>query len=109
MQKIKKGDEVKVLIGKDRGKTGIIERFLPKKDRAVILGINVYKRHVKKQGGMEGGTIDLSKSVNISNLELICPSCKKPTRVGIKIMGDEKIRFCKKCNKEITTKQEAKK
>jgi len=101
MNKIKKGDNVQILLGKDRGKAGTVERVLLKNGRAVILGLNVFKRHVKKQGELEGGTIDLSKSINMSNLAIICPSCKKVSRVGFKIEGQEKFRFCKKCKKEI--------
>ncbi len=101
MNKIKKGDNVQILLGKDRGKAGTVERVLLKNGRAVILGLNVFKRHVKKQGDLEGRTIDLSKSINISNLAIICAACKKVSRVGFKIEGQEKFRFCKKCKKEI--------
>ena len=101
MQKIKKGDNVQIILGKDRGKNGSVERVLGSGKRAIILGLNTVKRHVKKQGQVEGGVIDLSKSINISNLSVICPSCKKPTRVGFKTEGKEKFRICKKCKKEI--------
>lgn len=99
--KIKKGDKVKVLLGKDRGKEGTVEFVLGKKDRVFVGGANLYKRHVKKMQNMEGGIIDIPKSLNISNVALICPSCKKATRVGFKIAGNEKLRICKKCKKEI--------
>lgn len=101
MQKLKKGDNVKIMLGKDQGKTGTIERVINKKDKVVVSGINIYKRHVKKQGTIEGGIIDITKQVNISNVILICPNCKKPTRVGIAISAKEKLRICKKCKKEI--------
>ena len=68
MNKIKKGDTVQVQLGKDHGKTGVVEKVLTKQGQAIILGINVYKRHIKKQDNTEGGTLDLSKPVNISNL-----------------------------------------
>lgn len=101
MQKIKKGDNVQIILGKDRGKSGSIERILKNGKKALILGLNIVKRHVKKQGQIEGGVIDLSKPINISNLMVICPSCKKTTRIGFKIEGKEKFRICKKCKKEL--------
>ncbi|QQG43642.1 MAG: 50S ribosomal protein L24 [Candidatus Daviesbacteria bacterium] len=101
MKKIVKGDQVQILLGKDRGKTGIIERVLTGKNKIAINGLNVYKRHVKKQGDIEGGILDLSKPMDISNVVLICPNCKKITRVGFKMEGSQKLRFCKKCKKVI--------
>ncbi len=99
--KIKKGDKVKVLLGKDSGKMGEVKLVLGKKKRVFVEGVNLYKRHVKKTEGMEGGIIDLPKSMNVSNVMLVCPNCNKPTRVGFKITGKEKIRICKKCGKEV--------
>lgn len=101
MNKIKKGDNVKVLAGKDAGRTGAVDRVIVKNEKIVIAGVNVSKRSVKKSGDQEGGIIDLVKPINLSNVALICPNCKKPTRVGFKIEGKEKIRICRKCNKEI--------
>lgn len=105
--KIKKGDKVKILLGKDRGKEGSVELVLGKDDRVFVGGANLYKRHVKRMQGMEGGIIDLPKSLNVSNVGLICPNCKKVTRIGYKIEKDakngavSKMRICKKCKKEI--------
>lgn len=104
MKKIKKGDNVQVLLGKDSGKTGSVEKVLAKAGKVIILGINTYKRHVKKQGNLEGGVIDIAKPIDISNVALVCPACKKQTRVGIKLEGKEKLRFCKKCGKSINEK-----
>lgn len=101
MSKIKKGDNVKVLIGKDAGRTGSVERVMGKTDQVIVGGINISKRSIKKTGNNQGGVIDLVKPVNISNVILICPNCKKPTRVGFKIEKDVKTRVCKKCGKEI--------
>lgn len=101
MKKLIKGDMVQILIGKDRGKSGQIERVLTAKNKVLINGINIYKRHVKKQGDIEGGILDLAKPVNISNVVLICPNCKKVTRVGFKMEGSDKMRICKKCKKVI--------
>lgn len=98
---MKKGDKVKILLGKDRGKEGTVERVFPKKGKVLILGVNVYKRHVKKQGQTEGGIIEIPKPIDISNVVLICPLCKKPTQVNFKKIKDGKLRVCKKCKKEI--------
>lgn len=90
---IKKGDKVKVLLGKDRGKVSTVERVLPKKGKVLIAGVNIYKRHVgKKATGQEGTILELPKPINISNVALVCQSCNKPIRG----------RNCKKCGKEIT-------
>lgn len=101
MQKIRKGDKVKVLLGKDNGREGSVEKVFPKEGKVVVAGINIYKRSVKKMGETQGGIIDLLKPVNISNVILVCPNCKKPTRVGFKVEKDGKTRICKKCGKEI--------
>ncbi len=99
--KIKKGDKVKVLLGKDRGKEGTVELVSVSNNRVFVGGANLYKRHVKKMGNTEGGIIDIPKSLNISNVGLICPNCKKLAKVGYRLEGKIKMRFCKKCNKEI--------
>lgn len=101
MNKIRKGDNVKVLAGKDSGRTGTVDRVLTKTDQVIVAGINIYKRSVRKMGDQQGGIIDLVKPVDISNVSLVCPNCKKVTRVGFKVEGKEKIRVCKKCGKEI--------
>lgn len=106
--KIKKGDKVKILLGKDRGKTGEVDHVLAKDNRVYVAGANLYKRHVKKMEGMEGGIINIPKPMDISNVGLICPNCKKVTRIGYKTVENKKIRFCRKCQKEII-KNETKK
>lgn len=99
--KIKKGDHVKILLGKDSGKTGKVEKVLNKDGRVFVGGLNLYKRHVRKMGNIDGGIIDLPKSLQISNVGLICPNCEKVTRIGIKIDKATKVRFCRKCGKDI--------
>ena len=101
MKKIKKGDKVKILLGKDSGREGSVDKVLGKTNQVVVSGVNIYKRSVKKMGETQGGIIDLVKPVDISNVVLICPNCGKPTRVGFKVEKDSKIRICKKCGKEI--------
>ncbi len=105
MQKIIKGDNVKVLIGKDSGKTGVVEKVSIKDFKVFVGGVNMYKRHVKSMQGIEGGIIDLPKPMNTSNVALVCPNCKKVTRVGFKIENDVKSRICRKCGKEIGGKK----
>lgn len=99
--KIKKGDKVRILLGKDRGKEGSVVYVLGKEKKVFVGGANLYKRHVRKMKDVEGGIIDIPKPMDISNIGLICPNCKKVTRVGYKIEGMTKIRICKKCKKEI--------
>lgn len=99
--KIKKGDNVQIMLGKDNGKTGSVEQVFSKSGKVLVQGINQYKRHVRSMQGIEGGVVTLSKPVDVSNVALVCPNCKKPTRVGFKIEGGDKNRVCKKCGKEI--------
>lgn len=103
--KIKKGDEVIVLLGKDKGKKGKVEQVLPKKNAVVVKDINVFKRHKKKQSEeSKGQIVDIVKPLGVSKVALVCPHCKKPTRVGYSIVKSEKKRICKKCKEELDTK-----
>lgn len=104
MNKIKKGDNVQVLLGKDRGKTGAVEKVLIKENKVLVAGLNIVKRHVKRQGQIEGGIIDIVKPMNTSNVALVCPKCKKITRVGFSSVDGEKKRICKKCKGVIDSK-----
>ncbi len=101
--KIKKNDQVKITLGKDRGRTGTVKRVLPKKNKIVVEGINIAKKHVKPQGeNQKGGIIKVEKPFFASKAMVICPSCKEPTRVGYEINDKgEKQRICRKCNKII--------
>ena len=97
--KIKKGDTAIVLVGRDRWKKGKIMKVMPKNGRVVIEGVNLRKKHVKpKKSGEKGSTVSVPSSLHISSIQLICPSCSKPTRVGFKGEGKNKVRTCKKCN-----------
>ena len=104
MIKFKVGDTVKVTLGKDRGREGKIEQLFPEKDMALIPGINIYKKHIKGAQGQKGGIYDIPRSLSFAKIALVCPKCKKPTRVGFRILGKEKSRVCKKCGREIDTK-----
>ncbi|MBC8171224.1 MAG: 50S ribosomal protein L24 [Anaerolineae bacterium] len=106
MQRIRKGDRVKVIAGKDLGTEGEVLIVLPKKDRIVVSGVNQLKRHRKaRQVGTQqipAQIIDFDAPFHISNVMLVCPSCQEATRVGFKVKEDSvKVRFCKKCNSEI--------
>lgn len=97
--KLKKGDKVKVLCGKDRGKEGVIEEIFLKTAKARVTGINLYKKHLKNRGqGKPGGIIDIVVPLPISSLGLICPKCGQAARVGWKVNTDQtKNRVCRKC------------
>lgn len=96
--KLKKGDTVAVTAGKDRGRRGIIEKVYEKRNTALIAGINIYKKHVKKNDkAPQGGVIDVPRPINVSKLAFICPKCKQPGRLGYAVENKKKQRVCKKC------------
>jgi large subunit ribosomal protein L24 len=100
--KLIKGDEVIVTIGKDKGKKAKIEKVFAKEGKVLLPGINEHKRHVK--GNMQGQASDiltLNHPVDGTKVALVCPKCKKQTRVGYKIEKGVKVRVCRKCGKEI--------
>jgi len=100
--KIKKGDTVLIISGKDKGRTGKVARALPKERAILIEGINLKKKHVKpKREGEKGQVVDVPAMLNTSNVKLICPKCGKAARVGYNVAGDVKKRICKKCKQEI--------
>jgi len=104
MFKLKVKDKVKILTGKDKNREGEIEKIFAKKGLMVIPGINMYKKHVKGYQGQKGGIYDIPRPMPFSKVALICPKCKKATRVGIRIVDNDKVRICRKCGKEIDTK-----
>lgn len=100
--KIKKGDTVQVLSGNDKGKTGEVLEVLPKDDKVIVKGVNVRKKHVKpRRQGEEGGIIAVECAISSSKLNVVCPKCNKPTRIGYNIKDDKKVRVCKKCGAEL--------
>jgi large subunit ribosomal protein L24 len=100
--KIKKGDNVMVMSGKDSGKKGKVESVDQKNMKVLLPELNVYKKHVKKSDAFpKGGILELSRPVNVANVMLICPKCSKTSRVGTKIVDQKKVRFCKKCEQVI--------
>jgi large subunit ribosomal protein L24 len=95
---IKKGDTVKILAGKDGGKTGKVINVDVKNGKISVEGLNMFKKHVRpKKQGEKGEVVQLSRPMNVSNAILVCSSCGKPTRPGYRVEGKKKIRFCKKC------------
>jgi large subunit ribosomal protein L24 len=101
--KIKKGDRVKVLAGKDRGKEGEVMFALPEEGKVIVEGVNVAKRHTKARGAtMQGGIIDKDMPIQVSNVAVMCDSCNKPTRVGHRFDADgTKVRVCRKCGADL--------
>lgn len=104
MLKFKVGDTVKITAGKDKGRQGKIEKIILKKGRVLIPGINLYKKHVKGRPGQKAGIYDIPRALPFAAIALLCPKCKKATRVGFRLVTNEKVRVCKKCGKEIDTK-----
>lgn len=109
MLKFKVGDNIKVIQGKDKGREGKIEYIDLKGQRVLIPGINVYKKHVKGGSGRKGGIYDLPRPLSFSKVALVCPRCKKLTRVGFRVLSKEKVRICRKCGREIDSKTKKKK
>ncbi len=97
---IRKNDNVLVITGKNRGAKGRVLKVDPTKNRLVVEGVNIIKRHTKPnpQKNIKGGVVEREASVHASNVQLVCPECGKQTRVGRKILGDgRKVRICRKC------------
>lgn len=106
MQRVKKGDTVEVIVGKDRGERGEVIKVLPKEDRVIVGGVNVVKRHMKarQQGGQNipAQIVEKDAPLELSNVMVVCPACDQRTRVGYRFREDGyKVRFCKKCNADI--------
>src|ERR1700716_1674514 len=97
---IRQNDHVLVITGQDRGKRAGVLRVLPDKNRLIVEGVNMIKRHTKPNPGknVKGGIIEREASLHASNVQLVCPECGAQTRVGHKILGDgRKVRICRKC------------
>lgn len=104
--KLKINDNVKILSGDDKGRTGRIIKLYPKQDKALVDDLNTYRKHLKKRPNQssDGGIVTLSRPLPLSKLQLVCPQCNKPTRVTFSGTGKDKLRLCQKCQKPITTK-----
>ncbi len=101
--RIKKGDKVRVITGKDEGREGVVERVYQKTMKVVLPGINIYKKHIKKtEQTPQGGIVEIPRALDVSKVMLICPKCGKVTRVGYKIENKKKLRICRKCKSKIS-------
>ena len=101
MQKIRKGDKVVVLAGKDKGRTGEVVRVMPKDDKAVVRGINMVVRHQRQSANQEGGIIRKEAPIHLSNIAIADPKDGKPTRVGFEIRDGGKVRVAKRSGEVI--------
>jgi large subunit ribosomal protein L24 len=101
--KIKKGDNVLIIAGKDRGKKGKVRKALPDKDKVIVDGFNMIKRHSKTKGKTrQAGIIELEAPIDISNVMIICNKCNKPARVGYRALEDgNRARYCHSCSEII--------
>ena len=101
--KLKKGDQVQVLQGRDRGKKGKVERIISAQKKVLVNGINKFKKHVKPQGEKQpGGIVEVTRPILASKVALVCPKCKQITRVGFELAKDKtKHRVCRKCGQMI--------
>ncbi|HBE90207.1 MAG: 50S ribosomal protein L24 [Candidatus Andersenbacteria bacterium RIFCSPHIGHO2_12_FULL_46_9] len=101
-QKLRKGDMVRILTGKDRGKTGKIMAVLAADNRVLVEAVNMVKKHVRpKRAGEKGQRVSVAAPIDVSNVQIVCPACKKSTRVVIVREGDEKRRTCRHCKGSI--------
>ncbi|MBX3570820.1 MAG: 50S ribosomal protein L24 [Pseudomonadota bacterium] len=96
MQKIRKGDKVVVLAGKDKGRTGEVIRMMPKDDQAIVRGINMVRRHQRQSQTQEGGIISKEAPIHVSNIAVADPKDGKPTRVGFEVKDGKKVRVAKR-------------
>ena len=96
---IRRNDNVVITTGRDSGKKGRVLKVIPGKNRVIVEGVNVIKRHTKPnpQRNIKGGIVEREASLHASNVQLVCPACGKPTRIGHSTQGDRKVRVCRKC------------
>lgn len=100
--KIRKNDNIRMLNGKDRGKTGKVLAIFPDSNKLVVEGLNLIKKHTRaRKQGQKGQIIHKERAISVSSVALICKSCGKQTRIGYKFEGKNKIRICKKCKSEV--------
>lgn len=107
--KLKKGDKIMIIAGKDKGKTGIIERSFATTGKIIVAGLNIAKKHVKvSKKNPGGGVVEIAMPMPTAKVALVCPNCGKPARVGYQTTGKEKNRICKKCGKAIKVEKKDK-
>jgi len=102
MAKIRREDTVLVIKGKERGKTGVVRQVIPRQRRVIITGVNIVKRHMRPRADRPGGIIEREAAIHVSNVMVICKSCSKTTRVGLRVReGGGKVRFCRHCDQPL--------
>lgn len=102
MRKIRTGDQVLVTNGRNKGQSGVVRINLVDKNRVVVEGVNIVKKHIKRGRARQAGIVEVEAPLNVSNVMLICPNCKQPSRVGVRVNAEGKNqRFCKKCDELI--------
>ena len=105
MNRIKTGDTVEVIAGDDRGLRGTVKRVLPDKNRVVVTGVNMVKKHQRPMRAgrreVQPGIIEFEAPIHSSNVMLVCPNCNQRSRVGFREEGGQKVRVCKKCDETI--------
>lgn len=105
MQRVRRDDQVQVISGKDRGKTGRVLRVWPDRDKVLVEGINMATRHRRVQrtraGAQEGGIVTEEAPLHLSNVMPICDDCDKPTRVGTRVVDGVRVRVCRACDAEL--------
>ena len=100
--RIKKGDTVQVLSGNDKGKTGEVLEVMPKTSKVIVKGINIRKKHIKpRKQGDGGGIIPVECAIFSAKVNVVCPKCNKPTKIGYEMDKDQKVRVCKKCGAKL--------
>jgi large subunit ribosomal protein L24 len=99
VRKIRSGDEVLVTAGRNKGQRGKVRLNIVERDRVVIEGVNIVKKHIKQGRARQAGIVEVEAPLHVSNVRLICPNCNQPTRVGVRAGADGKNeRYCKKCD-----------
>jgi large subunit ribosomal protein L24 len=100
VERIKKEDTVLVTKGRDRGRTGNVRIVIPKKNRVIVTGVNIVKRHMRPRGPQQpGGIIEREAPIALANVRPVCPACTKPVRVGYRLLAaGRKVRYCKRCD-----------
>ncbi len=102
MRKIRTGDNVLVTTGRNKGQRGIVRKNLIERDRVVVEGVNIVKKHMKQGRARQAGIVEVEAALHVSNVRLVCPNCDQPSRVGVRRGADGKNeRFCKKCEQTV--------
>jgi large subunit ribosomal protein L24 len=102
MAKVRREDTVRVVTGRERGKTGVVRQVMRAEGRVVVTGVNVVKRHMRPRADRPGGIIEREAPLHVSNVMVVCKSCSKPTRVAFRFREDgRKVRYCRRCNQAL--------